>query len=79
MEDFMPASAIDLDLVSLHCGRLALALLQGEHLDNNYWLVRGREFAPEEVPLLTGPIREPFREFKYDVSAAAECNICKAA
>jgi hypothetical protein len=76
---FLPASAIDLDFVSLHCARLALAALQEEHFDNNYWLLRGREFARDEFPSLTGSIREPFREFKYDVSAASECNICKAA
>ena len=76
---FLPASAIDLDLVALHCSRLTLAMLQREELKNNYWLVRGREFEAGEFPTLTGAIREPFRQFEYEVFTEAECSVCKAA
>jgi hypothetical protein len=76
---FLPASAIDLDHVALHCSRLILAMLQGQDLKNNYWLVRGREFEVGEFPSLSGPVREPFRQFEYEISTAAECTVCKAA
>jgi len=41
---FLPASAVDLDLVSSHCTRLVLSLALGEDSDHNYFLVRGRGF-----------------------------------
>jgi hypothetical protein len=74
---FIPASAVDLDLVSLHGARLALALLQGIGVRGNYWLVRGREFASGEYPTLTGDIREPFRQHVYEIPRDETCEVCR--
>jgi hypothetical protein len=74
---FLLASAVDLDLVSLHGARLSLALLQGRDMDSNYWLVRGRELAPEEYPGLAGEIREPFRQHAYEIPRDMDCEICR--
>jgi hypothetical protein len=76
---FLPASAIDLDLVSLHGARLSLALLQGGNVSSNYWLVRGREFALGEHPGLEGAVREPFRQHAYQIPRDDACEICRAA
>lgn len=76
---FLPAGAVDLDLVSLHGARLSLALLQGGDMSSNYWLVRGREFAPGEYPEMTGAVREPFRQHAYEIPRDDACEICRAA
>jgi hypothetical protein len=75
---FIPAAAIDLDLTSLHGARLALSLLSGENVANNYWLIRGREFDADEYPTLEGEIREPFRQFSYSVPRSLDCEFCRA-
>jgi ThiF family len=75
---FLPASGIDLDLISLHGARLALAVLQEQPLSANYWLVRGREFAPDEYPGLTDYIREPFRHFGYQITPVGACKVCRS-
>jgi hypothetical protein len=75
---FIPAAAIDLDLTSLHGARLALSLLSGEEVVSNYWLIRGREFGTDEYPTLEGEIREPFRQFGYNVPRSADCEFCRA-
>lgn len=74
---FLPASAVDLDLVSLHSVRLSLSLLQGRDVASNYWLVRGREFDQEEYPSLAGVIREPFRQHTYEIPRDMNCEICR--
>jgi hypothetical protein len=74
---FIPAAAIDLDLSALHGARLALSLLGGENLADNYWLIRGREFDAGEYPTLVGEIREPFRQFGYRVPRSADCEFCR--
>lgn len=73
---FIPASAVDLDFVSLQGAQLALAALQGDALSANYWLVRGREFAPGEYTELSGEIREPYRLHGFRIPADASCEIC---
>jgi hypothetical protein len=74
---FIPAAAIDLDLSALHGARLALSLLGGENVADNYWLIRGREFDVGEYPTLEGEIRESFRQFGYRVPRAADCEFCR--
>jgi molybdopterin/thiamine biosynthesis adenylyltransferase len=74
---FLPASAVDLDLISLHGARMALALLQGDNISANYWLIRGREFTPGEYSELTGVIREPFSQHGYQISPDTACEICR--
>jgi hypothetical protein len=73
---FLPASAVDLDLVALHCARFALSVLQGESLPHNYVLIRGRSFSESEYPELKGGIREPFRLHHYDVPRNPGCHVC---
>lgn len=73
---FIPASAVDLDFVSLQGARLALAVLQEDALSANYWLVRGRDFAVNEYPELSGKIREPYRLHGFWIPADASCEIC---
>lgn len=73
---FIPASAVDLDFVSLQGARLALAALQAGGISANYLLVRGREFAPDEYPELSGEIREPYRLHGFQIPADATCEIC---
>lgn len=75
---FIPAAAIDLDLIALHGARLALSLLSEGNVANNYWLIRGREFDDDEYPTLQGEIREPFRQFSYAVPRSADCEFCRA-
>lgn len=76
---FIPASAVDLDFVSLQGARLALAALQGDRISANYWLVRGREFAPGEYPELPGEMRESYRLHGFRIPADATCEICLGA
>jgi hypothetical protein len=73
---FLPASAVDLDLVALHCARLTLSVLQGETLSYNYLLIRGRSFLESEYPELKGDMRAPFRLHQYDVPRNFECHMC---
>jgi hypothetical protein len=74
---FIPASAIDLDLISLHGARITLALLQDREISTNYWLVRGREFSPEEYPEIAVELREPFRQHAYGIPARRDCESCR--
>lgn len=73
---FIPASAVDLDFVSLQGARLALAALQGGGVSANYWLARGRAFGGGEYPEVEGEIREPYRLHEYQIPADATCEIC---
>jgi hypothetical protein len=75
---FLPASGIDLDLISLHSARMALALLQGNDISDNYWLIRGREFAPDEYPELSENLRAPFKQHGYRIPHHSDCEICRA-
>jgi molybdopterin/thiamine biosynthesis adenylyltransferase len=74
---FLPASAVDLDLVSLHGARLSLELLQGRPTENNYWLIRGRDFTSDEYSELKGQIRNPFTMLPYQIPSKNTCEICK--
>lgn len=74
---FLPASGIDLDLVSIHGARMTLAILQGENLSANYWLIRGREFAANEYLDLMESLREPFRQHGYQIPHNSACDICR--
>jgi molybdopterin/thiamine biosynthesis adenylyltransferase len=76
---FIPASGIDLDLVALHTARLALLVLQGEALTENYHLVRGRAFDVKEFLELRGSIREPFTLHSYVIPQSESCQFCKEA
>lgn len=73
---FIPASGIDLDLISLHCSRQALSFLQGEALEANYWLIRGRDFSNEEASLVAESVREPFRQHTYQITRDLGCAVC---
>lgn len=75
---FIPASGIDLDLVSLHGARIALAQLQDQAALGNYWLIRGREFSGEEYPELAKELREPFRQHQYQIPAMVRCDNCRS-
>lgn len=74
---FIPASGVDLDLISLHGARITLALLQDQQISTNYWLVRGREFGPEEYPEIAAELREPFRQHAYSIPASSDCENCR--
>jgi hypothetical protein len=65
---FIPASSVDLGLISLHCTRLALNHLDDPEAEvNNYFILRGRPFGPNEYTELIGEIREPFRIHSYAI------------
>jgi hypothetical protein len=74
---FLPASAVDLDLISLHAARMILRFLQSMQIENNHWLIRGREFSSDEYPELIGEVRKPFSLHPYQIPSNAECEICK--
>jgi ThiF family len=74
---YLPASAIDLDLISLHAARMSLQLLQGKKIDGAYWLIRGREFDFDEYPELNGEIRQPFSLSSYEIPSSINCEICR--
>lgn len=74
---FLPASAIDLDLISLHGARMALNLLQETRTLSNYWLIRGREFSAEEYPEIDGDLRTPFGQHEYRIPADGQCENCR--
>jgi hypothetical protein len=74
---FLPASAIDLDLISLHAARMALSILQNEGIADNYWLIRGRDFSPSEYPEIKGDFRNPFSQHPYKIPHNAECQTCR--
>ena len=72
---FIPASSVDLGLVSLHSVKIALNYLQfPDRVGSNYFLVRGREFEPDEFAGLTGEVREPFRLHSYSVPTTGGCD-----
>lgn len=73
---FLPASSVDLGFVSLQVSRLALLILQQHEMPQNYWLVRGREFASGEFEQLTGYIREPFKVHSYVILKSENCSVC---
>jgi hypothetical protein len=74
---YIPASGIDLDLISLHGARITLELLQGQQISANYWLVRGREFSPEEYPEIAAELRESFKQHAYSIPARSDCENCR--
>ena len=74
---FLPASAIDLDLISLHGARMALNLLQDGNISSNYWLIRGREFSTEEYPEIEGNLRKPFTQHEFHVPPESCCETCR--
>lgn len=74
---FLPASAIDLDLISLHAARTALTILQKEIVSANYWLIRGRDFSVEEYPEIQGKLREPFSQHNYQIPNNSDCETCR--
>ncbi len=73
---FIPASAVDLDLISLHCIRIALSFLEGRQFSANYWLIRGREFAKESYPDLDSSLREPFQIHQFIIPKDNQCSVC---
>lgn len=74
---FIPASGIDLDLVSLHGARIGLEYLQGSVAVGNYRLIRGRDFKPDEYPELPNELRESFRQHQYAIPATVDCDNCR--
>jgi hypothetical protein len=72
---FLPASSGDLGIISLNCVRLVLKFLQNKLQNQNYWLIRGREFEDSEYGSLTGEIREPFRVHHYMIPANENCRL----
>jgi len=74
---FLPASAIDLDLISLHAARMALSIFQNEETIANYWLIRGRDFLPGEYPEIKGDFRNAFTQHPYKIPQNAECRTCR--
>lgn len=74
---FLPASSVDLGFVSLQVSRLALLILQQDELPENYWLIRGREFASSEFEELTGYIRKPFEIHSYIIPKSENCSACE--
>lgn len=73
---FIPASAVDLDLVALHIARTALSKLQGEESEHNYWLVRGREFVQGEYPLLDDSLRQAHQVRSWQIHRNIGCPVC---
>lgn len=73
---FIPASAVDMDLISLHSARMALALLEGKSYDSNHWFIRGREFEKSEYPDLDSRLLKPFQILDYTLSKSENCFAC---
>ena len=73
---FIPASAVDMDLISLHGARIALSLLEETPNDYNYWLIRGREIQTSEYPDLDPKLQKPFQILNYTISKKNRCFIC---
>jgi len=73
---FIPASAVDMDLISLHSARIALALLEGKSYDSNHWFIRGREFEKSEYPDLDSRLLKPFQILDYILSKNENCFAC---
>ena len=74
---FIPASGIDLDLVSLHGAQIAHQQLQEGHTQGNYWLIRGRDFDAAEYPEISVELREAFRRHSYKIPAHVNCDNCR--
>ena len=72
---FLPASSVDLGIISFHCVRLTLNFLQNKLEDNNYWLIRGRELDETEYKAFVGEIREPFKVHSYVIPPKEKCNL----
>jgi hypothetical protein len=75
---FIPASGIDLDLVSLHGAQIALEQLQETPITANYWLIRGRDFQPSEYPELAAELRGAFLRHPYTITADVSCENCRS-
>jgi len=75
---FIPASAVDMDLISLHSARIALSLLEGTSYDYNYWLIRGREIQNSEYPDLDSRLQKPFQILNYTIPKKNGCFICSS-
>lgn len=70
---FIPASSVDLGIISLHCVRSALSFLQNKDENHNYWLIRGREFDGNEYSELQGDVRQPFTNHSYIIPLSKTC------
>lgn len=75
---FIPASAVDVDLVCLHAARLAIQLLLGKSLSANYWLVRGRPLRDDEDWTFVDELSTPFQVSEYQVDPNDTCPVCRA-
>lgn len=71
---FIPASSVDLGFTALHSVKIVIDCMQNaDRVGNNYFIVRGREFADGEVMELVGDIREPYRLHSYRIQPADGC------
>lgn len=75
---FIPASAVDVDLVSLHAARLAIHLLEGKPLSANYWLIRGRPLENDEEWKFADELVAPFQVLEYRIEQKQACSVCEA-
>lgn len=73
---FIPGSAVDTDLIALHCSRIAIDFLQSKQTDENYWLVRGRSFAENNKWEIDTRLENPYIVLNYSLSPLASCPIC---
>jgi len=73
---FIPASAVDIDFISLHCARLATSFLTGEELQADYWIIRGRPFSEDEDWEVEEELKPPFTVLDYSLEASGDCQVC---
>lgn len=73
---FIPGSASDIDLISLHCTRIAIDFLSSKTIQNSYWLIRGREFDVENNWDIDERLRQPYSVLGLSPIPRKECSVC---
>ncbi len=73
---FIPGSASDIDLIALHCVRIAIDILSSKDLKDSYWLIRGREFETDNNWQIDEELKMPYSILKSSPIPKKTCSIC---
>ncbi|MBX3037794.1 MAG: ThiF family adenylyltransferase [Anaerolineales bacterium] len=73
---FIPGSASDIDLVSLHCAKVAVDFLSSKTIQNSYWLIRGREFDAERNWKIDERLKQPYSVIGFSPIPRKSCSVC---